>query len=292
MPAPPWCRSTSRCCRTCIARSTQIKKLGAKAGVVLNPSTPVVAIEDVAADVDFVLVMSVNPGLRRPGVHPAQRREDSRACARCSIAPATAAPIEVDGGIDLTTVDAASSTPAPNGWSPATRSSAAATPKRRRARSRTRPRGRAGMSVDSVTAAPARAGRVRRDDLDGARALRRNRQDGRGLLRELSGLVRGRPHRLAARDRLDLSRRWKTTASSCRSSKRTANTGRARATTTTSRSGRGRGSCRRCGSQFDYEVDPARRRRRCWRRATPCTPPSIATGRPVRLPDRVKDLFA
>ena len=38
----------------------QIKKLGAKAGVVLNPSTPVSAIEEVAADVDFVLVMSVN----------------------------------------------------------------------------------------------------------------------------------------------------------------------------------------------------------------------------------------
>ena len=41
---------------------TQIKKLGAKAGVVLNPSTPVGAIEEIAADVDFVLVMSVNPG--------------------------------------------------------------------------------------------------------------------------------------------------------------------------------------------------------------------------------------
>jgi ribulose-phosphate 3-epimerase len=39
-----------------------IKKLGAKAGVVLNPSTPVIAIENVAGDVDFVLVMSVNPG--------------------------------------------------------------------------------------------------------------------------------------------------------------------------------------------------------------------------------------
>jgi ribulose-phosphate 3-epimerase len=41
---------------------TQIKKLGAKAGVVLNPSTPVSAISEIAADVDFVLVMSVNPG--------------------------------------------------------------------------------------------------------------------------------------------------------------------------------------------------------------------------------------
>ena len=39
-----------------------IKKLGVKAGVVLNPSTPVVALENVAGDVDYVLVMTVNPG--------------------------------------------------------------------------------------------------------------------------------------------------------------------------------------------------------------------------------------
>ena len=39
-----------------------IKSLGAKAGVVLNPSTPVVALEEIAGDVDYVLVMSVNPG--------------------------------------------------------------------------------------------------------------------------------------------------------------------------------------------------------------------------------------
>ena len=39
-----------------------IKALGCKAGVVLNPSTPIVDISEVAADVDFVLVMSVNPG--------------------------------------------------------------------------------------------------------------------------------------------------------------------------------------------------------------------------------------
>ena len=39
-----------------------IKALGVKAGVVLNPATPVVALEQIAGDVDFVLVMSVNPG--------------------------------------------------------------------------------------------------------------------------------------------------------------------------------------------------------------------------------------
>ena len=48
-----------------------IKSLGVKAGVALNPATPVTALEEIAGDVDYVLVMTVNPGLRRPDFHPA-----------------------------------------------------------------------------------------------------------------------------------------------------------------------------------------------------------------------------
>ncbi|MFC2085516.1 ribulose-phosphate 3-epimerase [Bacteroidota bacterium] len=40
----------------------RIKELGIKAGVVLNPSTPVITLNDVIDIIDFVLVMSVNPG--------------------------------------------------------------------------------------------------------------------------------------------------------------------------------------------------------------------------------------
>ncbi len=40
----------------------QIQNLGAKAGVVLNPATPVLMLEDIVAEVDLVLLMSVNPG--------------------------------------------------------------------------------------------------------------------------------------------------------------------------------------------------------------------------------------
>lgn len=44
-------------------RSVQaIKKEGLKAGVSLNPHTPISALEDIIADVDLVLIMSVNPG--------------------------------------------------------------------------------------------------------------------------------------------------------------------------------------------------------------------------------------
>ncbi|UFK97954.1 ribulose-phosphate 3-epimerase [Kaistella faecalis] len=41
---------------------SMIQDKGAKAGVVLNPATPVLMLEDIIADVDLVLLMSVNPG--------------------------------------------------------------------------------------------------------------------------------------------------------------------------------------------------------------------------------------
>ena len=55
-----------------LQRSLQvIRKLGKKAGVALNPATPVTAIEHVLADVDLVLVMSVNPGFGGQAFIPA-----------------------------------------------------------------------------------------------------------------------------------------------------------------------------------------------------------------------------
>jgi len=85
---------------------TQIKKLGAKAGVVLNPSTPVSSIEEMAGDVDFVLVMSVNPGFGGQVFIP--RSLDKIRAVRTLLDRAgnAAAPIEVDGGIDMSTVAA------------------------------------------------------------------------------------------------------------------------------------------------------------------------------------------
>ena len=82
----------------------QIKKLGAKAGAVLNPSTPVVAIEEIATDLDFVLVMSVNPGFGGQVFipHSVKKIQSVRALLDRAGNPA---PIEVDGGIDLTTVE-------------------------------------------------------------------------------------------------------------------------------------------------------------------------------------------
>ena len=80
-----------------------IRALGVKAGVVLNPSTPVVAIEQIAGDVDFVLVMSVNPGFGGQSFIPRSESKVREVRALLDRAGNQAAPIEIDGGIDLTT---------------------------------------------------------------------------------------------------------------------------------------------------------------------------------------------
>jgi ribulose-phosphate 3-epimerase len=78
-----------------------IKQLGAKAGVALNPSTPIVALEEIAAEVDHVLVMSVNPGFGGQTFIP--RSESKIQAVRALLdREGNAAPIEVDGGIDRT----------------------------------------------------------------------------------------------------------------------------------------------------------------------------------------------
>jgi ribulose-phosphate 3-epimerase len=82
---------------------TQIKKLGAKAGVVLNPSTPAGMLEDIAADVDFILVMSVNPGFGGQSFIPNTLKKLQRVRAVLTAA-GSLAPIEIDGGIGLDNV--------------------------------------------------------------------------------------------------------------------------------------------------------------------------------------------
>jgi len=80
-----------------------IKKLGAKAGVVLNPSTPASALEDIAADVDFVLVMSVDPGFAAQAFIPNSLPKLQRVRAVLKAA-GSEAPIEIDGGISTDNV--------------------------------------------------------------------------------------------------------------------------------------------------------------------------------------------
>jgi ribulose-phosphate 3-epimerase len=79
---------------------THIKKLGVKAGVVLNPATPASALEDIAPDVDFVLVMSVNPGFAAQAFIPHTLYKLHRVRAVLAAAGSDV-PIEIDGGISL-----------------------------------------------------------------------------------------------------------------------------------------------------------------------------------------------
>jgi len=85
----------------------QVKALGKKAGVSLNPHTSEAALEYVIQDVDLVLVMSVNPGFGGqafiPNVVPKVRRiaEMAKAAGRGSELPPLE--IQVDGGINAET---------------------------------------------------------------------------------------------------------------------------------------------------------------------------------------------
>lgn len=80
----------------------QIHEAGMKAGVTLNPATPVAVLEDIAADVDLVLLMSVNPGFGGQKFIP-HTVEKVRQLRRLLNRVESHALIEVDGGVNLET---------------------------------------------------------------------------------------------------------------------------------------------------------------------------------------------
>jgi ribulose-phosphate 3-epimerase len=77
-----------------------IKALGMKAGVSLNPHTPVQVLEDIIADIDLVLIMSVNPGFGGQKFIP-QALEKVKKLKAMIAATGSKALIEVDGGVTL-----------------------------------------------------------------------------------------------------------------------------------------------------------------------------------------------
>jgi len=77
-----------------------LKQEGIKAGVVLNPATPLSSLDNILDYVDFVLLMSVNPGFE--GQKFIDNLKDKIRCLRQIIDKrALQVEIEVDGGIDL-----------------------------------------------------------------------------------------------------------------------------------------------------------------------------------------------
>ncbi|WP_138493104.1 ribulose-phosphate 3-epimerase [Paenibacillus pinistramenti] len=80
-----------------------IKEHGVKAGVALNPGTPVSAIEQVLEDVDMVLVMTVNPGFGGQAFIPATVRKIAAIRKLQQERGIASLHIEVDGGITAET---------------------------------------------------------------------------------------------------------------------------------------------------------------------------------------------
>jgi ribulose-phosphate 3-epimerase len=79
-----------------------IKALGKKAGVVLNPATPVDVLDHVLDDIDLVLVMSVNPGFGGQSFIDSQLAKIKTIRSRID-ATGKQIDLEVDGGIDAAT---------------------------------------------------------------------------------------------------------------------------------------------------------------------------------------------
>jgi ribulose-phosphate 3-epimerase len=79
----------------------QIKETGVKAGVTLNPGTPVAALQEVLPDVDLVLIMSVNPGFGGQSYIPASTDRIARLRRMLDERGLTRVELEVDGGIKI-----------------------------------------------------------------------------------------------------------------------------------------------------------------------------------------------
>jgi len=98
-----WISVHQEACRHLNRTLNQIKNHDCRAGVVINPATPVETLSEVLEIVDYVLVMSVNPGFGGqkfiPGaIHKIRKLAEIRADKGYSYR------IEVDGGVDLDTI--------------------------------------------------------------------------------------------------------------------------------------------------------------------------------------------
>jgi ribulose-phosphate 3-epimerase len=81
----------------------RIRERGARAGVAINPATPVHALEEIVTEVDLVLIMSVNPGFTGQVFLPSSLRK-IETVRKLIDSRRGRAVVEVDGGIDLTNI--------------------------------------------------------------------------------------------------------------------------------------------------------------------------------------------
>lgn len=87
-------------CRHLHRNLQQIKDLGMKAGIALNPHTPISTIDEVLADADLVCIMTVNPGFGgQKFIHSMLKKVES--LKESIIKKGTNTLIEIDGGVTL-----------------------------------------------------------------------------------------------------------------------------------------------------------------------------------------------
>jgi len=77
----------------------KIRELGMRAGVAVNPATPLEAIREVVVDIDLLVIMSVNPGFGGQSFIPGTSDKLRRARAML-VDAGSSAELEVDGGVD------------------------------------------------------------------------------------------------------------------------------------------------------------------------------------------------
>lgn len=82
---------------------THIRSLGCRAGVAINPATPLEAVQEVTSDIDLLLVMTVNPGFGGQAFIPASIEKIRRA-RRLLDDSRSDADLEVDGGVSRDTI--------------------------------------------------------------------------------------------------------------------------------------------------------------------------------------------
>lgn len=85
----------------------EIRRLGPKVGVALNPSTPAETLGEILPELDLVLVMTVNPGFGGQAFIEAAARKATRVRALADEAGLEGLHVQVDGGIDARTAPGA-----------------------------------------------------------------------------------------------------------------------------------------------------------------------------------------
>ena len=88
---------------------SRIRELGAEAGVVINPATPLDSLRDILHEADFVLLMSVNPGFGGQKLIPSVLRKARELRARID-GLGLDTRIEIDGGVNLENLEEVAAT--------------------------------------------------------------------------------------------------------------------------------------------------------------------------------------